>query len=112
MYGAPWDRLTLAQFAGCLGTGTVIRLLSVFGVRGLVKLLPWYGQTAGAAAAAAGSFATTFAIGKAAGYFLAQRRHGEADAAGVQQVYTEALRQAFDFAPHRSAATPATDRPA
>ncbi len=102
-YGAPWDRRTLAQYAACLGAGTVVRLMSVFGIRELVKLIPWYGQTAGAAAAAAGSFATTFAIGKAATYFLGLRRHGEADPAGVQRVYAQSLAEAFAFAPKRSA---------
>ena len=104
IYGAPWDRWTMAQFAGCLGTGTVVRILSIFGIREVVKLLPWYGQTAGAAAAAAGSFATTFAIGKAASHFLGQRRHGEADPTGVQRAYAEALAQAFMLTPGRTPA--------
>jgi uncharacterized protein (DUF697 family) len=95
VYGLPWDRQTMAQFAGCLGTGTVARMLSVFGIRELVKLVPVYGQTAGAAAAAAASFATTYAVGIAVTYFLGQRRLGETDTSGVQDVYTDALRQAF-----------------
>jgi uncharacterized protein (DUF697 family) len=112
IYGAPWDRWTVAQFAGCLGSGTMVRMLSTFGIRELVKLLPWYGQTAGAAAAAAGSFATTFAIGKAACYFLAQRRHGEADPAGVQKAYADALREAFTFNRTRSSNPVPTDHTA
>ena len=112
VYGAPWDRWTVAQFAGCLGSGTMVRMLSTFGIRELVKLLPWYGQTAGAAAAAAGSFATTFAIGKAAGYFLAQRRHGEADPAGVQRAYADALGEAFTFNRSRPADPLSTDHKA
>ena len=110
IYGSSWDRWTVAQFAGCLGTGTMVRMLSTFGIREMVKLLPWYGQTAGAAAAAAGSFATTYAIGKAACYFLGQRRHGEADPAGVQKVYADALRQAFTFRRDRTADALPTDR--
>ena len=95
IYNVPWDRRTTAQFAGCLGTSTVVRMVSTFGIRELVKLIPVYGQTAGSAAAAATSFATTFAVGRAATYFLGQRRLGNANPQGVQQVYTEALRQAF-----------------
>lgn len=110
IYGSPWDRWTVAQFAGCLGTGTMVRLLSTFGIRELVKLLPWYGQTAGAAAAAAGSFATTFAIGKAACYFLGQRRHGEADPAGVHKAYADALTQAFTFRRGRAGVDQQADR--
>jgi uncharacterized protein (DUF697 family) len=109
IYGVPWDKQTTVQFAGCLGTGTVVRMLSVFGVRELVKLVPVYGQTAGAAAAAAASFATTFAIGKAATYFLGQRRLGDADTTGVQKVYTDALRQAFKM--HRPDPTPGSNKP-
>jgi uncharacterized protein (DUF697 family) len=95
VYGVPWDRRTMAQFAGCLGSSTVVRMLSTFGLRELVKLVPVYGQTAGSAAAAATSFATTFAVGRAATYFLGQRRLGDANPQGVQHVYAEALRQAF-----------------
>jgi uncharacterized protein (DUF697 family)/predicted GTPase len=95
VYGVPWDRQTTAQFAGCLGSGTVVRILSVFGIRELVKVVPIYGQTAGAAAAAASSFATTYAMGRAATYFLGKRRLGDADTSGVETVYADALRQAF-----------------
>jgi uncharacterized protein (DUF697 family) len=95
VYGVPWDRRTTAQFAGCLGTSTVVRMLSTFGMRELVKLVPVYGQTVGSAAAAATSFATTFAVGQAATYFLGQRRLGDANPHGVQNVYANALRQAF-----------------
>jgi uncharacterized protein (DUF697 family) len=95
VYGVSWDRRTTAQFAACFGTGTVTRMLSMFGIRELVKLVPVYGQTAGAAAAAAASFATTYAMGKAATYFLGQRRLGDADTSGVQKAYADALRQAF-----------------
>ena len=112
IYGSPWDRWTVAQFAGCLGTGTTVRLLTAFGIRELVKLLPWYGQTAGAAAAAAGSFATTFAIGKAACYFLGQRRVGVADSAGVQRVYADALTQAFTISRNRPPAARPADHQA
>ncbi|MGI9477921.1 MAG: hypothetical protein ACR2PI_14560, partial [Hyphomicrobiaceae bacterium] len=57
-----------------------------------------YGQTAGAAAAAATSFATTYALGKAAVYFLAQEAEGRSDDAAVQAVWAAALREAFDLA--------------
>ena len=73
LHGASWDKRAYAEFAGALGTGTLVRVASAFGVRQLVKLIPVYGQTAGAAAAAAASFAATYAMGKAASYFLARR---------------------------------------
>lgn len=102
VFGSPWDTRTMTRFAGCLGTGTVVRLLSTFGIRELVKLVPWYGQTAGAAAAAAASFATTYAVGKAAIYFLGQRRLGDMAPEGVNQVYAEALKQALTLAGERA----------
>jgi uncharacterized protein (DUF697 family) len=100
-YEIPWDQQTVVQFGACLGTGTLVRMVSTFGIRELVKLLPVYGQTAGAAAAAAGSFATTFAVGSAAVYFLGQRKLGEAEPKGVSQIYKDALKQAFDRARSR-----------
>jgi uncharacterized protein (DUF697 family) len=73
----------------------VSRLLASFGLREIAKLIPVYGQTAGAAAAAATSFATTYAVGKAACYFLARHRLGAPDAEGVAKAYSAALAEAF-----------------
>lgn len=98
IYGVAWDRRTLSEFAGCFGTGALVRGLSSLGIRQLVKLIPVYGQTAGAVAASAASFATTFALGKAACYFLARRRTGETDVAGVAGAYSTALAEAFKIA--------------
>ena len=97
-HGLSWTRQTALEFAGALGVGFVARYAAGFGIRQLAKLIPVYGQTAGAAAAAATSFATTYALGKAALYFLNQRHRGETDDAAVQKVWAEALREAFDLA--------------
>jgi len=97
IYGVDWNRKALTEFAACLGIGAVSRLAAGFGLRELAKLIPVYGQTAGAAAAAAMSFATTFAIGKAACYFLAIHRAGGSDPKGVAEAYAAALAQAFRF---------------
>jgi uncharacterized protein (DUF697 family) len=102
IYGAEWDRRTLSEFAGALGAGVIVRLLSAFGIRELAKLIPVYGQTAGAAAAAATSFATTYALGKAVCYYLGRRQSGSIDAAAVQKVYAEALADAFTLAKRRN----------
>jgi uncharacterized protein (DUF697 family) len=101
IYGVPWDRRTMTAFAGCLGAGVITRLLATFGVREVVKLVPVYGQTAGAAVAAAASFSTTYALGKAAGYFLARARLGESDPAGVAAAYKRALETALGMARER-----------
>jgi uncharacterized protein (DUF697 family) len=100
LHGVQWQKRDYAEFAGALGAGTLIRIGSSFGIRQLVKLIPVYGQTAGAAAAAAASFATTYAMGKAATFYLARRRQG-VTAAEVSRVYREALRDAFRKAKER-----------
>ncbi|MEQ8824887.1 MAG: GTPase domain-containing protein [Filomicrobium sp.] len=100
-YGVEWDRRMLAEFAGCLGASVVARLAAVFGIQQVAKLIPVYGQTAGAAAAAATSFATTYALGAAGCYFLAKRKLGESDPDGVAKAYREALEAAFKLARER-----------
>ncbi len=82
LHGMQWDRRAYAEFLGALGAGTLVRTASTFGIRQLVKLVPGYGQTVGAAAAAAASFAATYAMGKAATYFLARRQQGRARRGG------------------------------
>lgn len=107
MYGASWDRRTYAEFAGALGASTLVRVASMFGLRQLTKLVPVYGQTVGAAAAAAASFATTYAIGKAARYYLMRRREGiRGDE--IASVYRAALRDAFRLARERHIGPPTT----
>lgn len=95
IYNVEWDRKRLGEFAACLGAGVMSRIAASFGIRQLAKLIPLYGQTAGAAAASATSFATTFAIGKAACYFLGRKLAGESDPKGVSQAYAAALADAF-----------------
>lgn len=90
-----WDRQVLGEFSACLGAGTAARIAASLGLRQLAKLIPVYGQTVGAAAAAATSFATTVALGKAAVYFLKRRRSGISDPDGVARAYREALQAAF-----------------
>jgi uncharacterized protein (DUF697 family) len=105
-HGVTWDRTAAAEFAAALGVGTLARVASGFGVRQLAKLIPVYGQTAGAAAAATASFATTYAMGKAAAYFLRRRRAGERGEE-VQAVYRAALKRALRLASEGEIATAA-----
>jgi uncharacterized protein (DUF697 family) len=106
IYGVVWDRRTLAEFASALGATTLLRVASGFGARELAKLVPVYGQTAGAAAAAGMSFATTYALGKAACYFLKRRKAGASDPAGVGQAYKDALGSALRLARERGISDP------
>ena len=56
-----------------------------------------------AAASAAASFAVTYALGKAAVYYLHGRRLGTADRSGIAAAYQQALREAFRIARERRA---------
>ena len=108
IYGIEWNRRALAEFAGALGASTLVRIGSGFGARQLAKLVPLYGQTAGAAAAAVMSFATTYALGKAACYFLGRRKLGASDPIGVAQTYKDALGTALRLARERGFTRPSS----
>jgi uncharacterized protein (DUF697 family) len=106
IYGIKWNRRALSEFLGALGATTLLRVASGFGARELAKLVPVYGQTAGAAAAAVMSFAMTYALGKAACHFLGRRRAGARDPGGVAQTYKYALAAALRLARERGFADP------
>jgi uncharacterized protein (DUF697 family) len=106
LHGVQWNSRAYAEFAGALGAGVLVRTASSFGLRQLIKLIPVYGQTAGAAAAVATSFAATYAMGKAASYFLARRRRG-VEVKDLAAVYQQALRDAFRVAKRREKSTEA-----
>jgi uncharacterized protein (DUF697 family) len=98
LYGQRWDGRTVSEFLGLLGVGVgagyVARLLG----REVVKFVPWWGQTVGAMWGATASGATTYALGKAAGYYFASRRQGGAlDSATIRRVYAEALAAGSTF---------------
>ena len=95
IYDVSWDQKLFGEFGACLGATTATQIAAGFGLRQLAKLIPVYGQSIGAAAAAAMSFATTIALGKAAVYFLNRRKAGVSDPEGVARAYREALRQAL-----------------
>lgn len=100
--GVDWDRRALSEFGSCLGASILARFAAGFGIRQLVKLVPVYGQTVGSAAAAATSFATTYALGRAALVFLDRRERGETDPEAVAREYRQSLEKAFGLAHQRS----------
>ncbi len=99
--GVGWDRRSFAEFGACLGAGVLTRIAAQFGIRQLVKLVPVYGQTIGAAAAAATSFATTYALGMAALEFLARRERNEPNPDAVARAFKDNLAAAFKLARDR-----------
>jgi uncharacterized protein (DUF697 family) len=91
---ARWGLLTSA-----LGTGALVRMGLGHLLRQGAKLVPGAGQTLGAAAAAGTSFATTYALGRAACFWLYGEAHGApADPVTLRSVYAQALRGARDAA--------------
>lgn len=103
IYAAPWNKQRLAEFAGALGLGVGVRYTVTFLVRQLGKFIPVYGQTAAVTIAAAASFATTFALGKAAGAYLSQLHIGQkVNANEISKIYSKALEQAFEIGRKRS----------
>lgn len=103
IYGVEWDRRSLAAFLAALGSGTLAGLGLSHGARQLAKLVPGYGQTAGAAAAATASFVVTYALGHAACHYLVRLHEGGDATAGVERAYRDALREALSLARRRAA---------
>ncbi len=73
-YGITWDKRVFSEFIGALGTTFGLQYGARFGIRELVKLIPYYGQTVGAVTAAAMSFGTTYGLGRVACYFFYQKK--------------------------------------
>ncbi|HPY40690.1 MAG TPA: hypothetical protein PLM98_09240, partial [Thiolinea sp.] len=91
-YGVEWDKKLLSEFAGALGASFGIKYATRLGLRQLAKLIPVYGQTIGAATAASISFATTYALGRAASKYLYHLTQGEnVDDLELQTLYEEAM---------------------
>ncbi len=92
LYGQGWTRREISEFLGLLGLGVGVGYGARLVGRALVKLVPFLGQTFGALWGATASGATTYALGKAAGYYFGTRRvGGPIDAADLRRVYAQAL---------------------
>lgn len=103
-YGSGWSRQQLAEFVGTLGAGFSMQYLGSLGARQLGKLIPVYGQTVGAATSAALSFASSYAIGRVACYYLYQRQHGQpVEDTDIQALYREAFRSIKRVTDHDNA---------
>lgn len=98
-YGVAWTTSRAGAFASALGSGALLRFAGSHMARQVAKLVPVVGQTLGAASAAAISFATTFALGRAAAYWLDRESRGEsASAADLRRLYEKAFARARDAA--------------
>ncbi|MBK5965466.1 hypothetical protein CCR95_15560 [Thiocystis minor] len=92
IYEQVWDRRAIAEFLGLLGTGIGVAYGARVAGRALVKLVPGVGQTVGAVWGASASGATTYALGKAAGFYFDHRNRGLAtEARALRRVFAEQL---------------------
>ena len=92
LYGQNWNGRMVSEFLGLLGAGIGIGYLARTVGRELIKFVPWWGQTVGVVWGATMSGATTYALGKAAGYYFASQRRGDpVDAEALRRIYAEAL---------------------
>ena len=69
-YNAPWSKRRFGEFSAALGVAALARFSGSYVSRQLAKLIPGVGQTLGAVTAGAISFATTYALGRSAAYYL------------------------------------------
>ncbi|MBK1717157.1 YcjF family protein [Thiocystis violacea] len=93
-----WDRQTILEFLGLLGAGIGVGYGARVAGRTLMKLVPYLGQTLGTVWGASTSGATTFALGKAAAYYLHRRNLGLAtDARALRRVFADQLSQGSDI---------------
>lgn len=91
-YGTVWDRRSFSEFVGALGSSVALKYALGHGARQLGKLVPGYGQLVGTALSMSVSYASTWAIGRAACYHLYQRQQGLAtDPQAMRALYRDAL---------------------
>ncbi|MCC5987492.1 MAG: 50S ribosome-binding GTPase [Pararhodobacter sp.] len=98
-HGYKWTPARAALFASALGAGAVAHYAGAHALRQGVKMVPFIGQTLGAAAAAGASFAATYALGRVASAWLYRAARGEVvDRESLRKLHEAALRRARDAA--------------
>lgn len=91
-YGIDWNKKTFSELVGTLGSSFALQYSLKLASRQVVKIIPGYGQTVGAVAAAAMSFGTTYGLGRAASYYFYRKSKNEpVSAPDMQALYKEAL---------------------
>jgi uncharacterized protein (DUF697 family) len=92
LYERPWDRRRGSEFLALLGSGIAGSYGLLMAGRSMIKLIPVWGQTIGAAWGAASSGALTYALGKTAGYYLYRSRSGHpVEAQALRDFHASAL---------------------
>ncbi len=98
LHGRRWDGQMISEFFGLLGAGFGIGYAARTVGRELLKFIPGWGQTVGVVWGATAAGATTYALGKAAGYyFTARRQASSVNAEALRRIYAEALATSTRF---------------
>ena len=94
-YDIDLDRRALAGLGSALGAGFIARQAGIQLARQAGTAIPVFGQTAGAVIAGTTAFASTFALGRATGYYLYQLKSGNPPSRKeIRRLYKSALRDA------------------
>ena len=93
-YGVDWSVRNFSEFTAALGTSFALRYATSLGARQLAKLIPGFGQLVGGAFAVTVSYASTYALGRAACSYLYHKKTAtEMGDDTLQSVYHGALEQ-------------------
>ena len=93
-YGIDWSTRNFSEFTAALGTSFALRYAIGLGARQLAKLVPGFGQLAGSAFAVSVSYASTYALGRAACSYLYHKKTADViENSELQAVYNGALAQ-------------------
>ncbi len=93
-YGIAWDKRVATEFVAALGSGFLYRYAISLGGRQLSRLIPVYGQTVGTATTASLSFASTYALGRAACLYMYRRKHRQVMAPeSLRETFKQALKE-------------------
>jgi uncharacterized protein (DUF697 family) len=93
-YGMEWNTRNFSEFIAALGGTAALRYAVSLGGRQLGKLIPGFGQLVGTAFAVSVSYASTYALGRAAcSYLYYKKADKEISAETVKSVYERAMTQ-------------------
>ncbi len=93
-YDMSWNKRSFSEFTAALGTSFAFRYATSLAARQLAKLVPAAGQIAGGAFAVSVSYASTYALGRAACSYLYHKKTAtELTDRALQSVYQDAMRQ-------------------
>lgn len=91
-YGMEWNARNFSEFIAALGGTAALRYAVSLGGRQLGKLIPGYGQLVGTAFAVSVSYASTYALGRAACSYLYHKKTDQVISADtVKSVYEQAM---------------------